>query len=452
MAALMRSVAIPDGESMTANKSTEVCDPGARTRDVDSTTVLVLCGGLGTRLRTCVADRPKVLAEVAGRPFLFHLLDRLADQGFRNIVLCTGHMGEQVEAALSGGYRSLVIRCSREDRPLDTAGALAHAIDGTCSADVLVLNGDSVCDVDLGEFWSWCQQNEARAALVAVEVEDVSAYGALELCGRQSVAGFREKSSQQGAGWINAGIYYFQREILERLPKAPASLEREVLPSLCQAWPSQDATHKDGLLAWQTEGRFIDIGTPASYAEAEQFFAPERVGLLILDRDGTLIKEKHYLCDPDLVELLPGVAAGLKSLQSLGYDLAVVTNQSGIGRGYFEESDFDDVNSRMLELLAVAGVSIHSIHHCPHHPDDGCACRKPQSGMIEAAARACGYAPENCLVVGDKDCDIDLGQRVGARTALVRTGYGKETETMGQCRPDLVVDGISELAQLEAMR
>ncbi len=448
----MRSVVLPDGKSMTANISSEGCSADAAARDVRSTTVFVLCGGLGTRLRASVADRPKVLAEVAGRPFLFHLLDRCADQGFERVVLCTGHLGEQVEAAVADGYRSLDIICSHEDSPLDTAGALAQAIDLTNSPDVIVLNGDSVCDVDLAEFWTWCQETEAHAALAAVEVEDASNYGVLDIGDDGQVRAFCEKAEQEGAGWINAGIYYFEREIIDRLPKVPMSLEREVLPKLCRMWASSHHRHTKRLLAWRTAGRFIDIGTPASYAEADAFFAPERAGLLILDRDGTLIEEKHYLSDPDLVELLPGVIEGLRSFQSIGYELAVVTNQSGIGRGYFEESDLEDVNARMVELLEAAGVKISSFHHCPHHPDHGCECRKPAPGMIEAAAKACGYEAKDCLVVGDKDCDIDLGQRVGARTALVRTGYGRKTETDGQCRPDHVVDGISELAQMEASR
>jgi histidinol-phosphate phosphatase family protein len=275
-------------------------------------------------------------------------------------------------------------------------------------------------------------------------VPDAERFGRV-VCGEDSVVTSFEEKGSAGPGWINAGIYFFASNLARTQPRdRPFSLEREFLPTLVGT----------ALLGWRTSDRFIDIGTSDSYAAAQTFFArgsgeEERVGLLLLDRDGTMIVEKHYLSTPQEVELLDGVAEGLLAFQRRGYDLAIVTNQSGIGRGFYREKDFDAVNSRLIDLLEEAGVRISGIWHCPHTPGDNCACRKPATGMFESATRELGYQAHECIVVGDKVSDVELGRNAGARTVLVRTGYGCETEVRGNCTPDMIVDGIRELAQLE---
>ncbi len=169
---------------------------------------------------------------------------------------------------------------------------------------------------------------------------------------------------------------------------------------------------------------------------------------LVLDRDGTLIRERHYLSHPDQVELLQGVIQGLSQIRALGMRLVVVTNQSGIGRGYFSSEDLEAVHDRLHSLLAKGGVELDGIYHCPHTPEDACACRKPGTHMIEQAGKDLGFSPRDTVVVGDKPCDIQLGKNVGAVTALVRSGYGARRSTMFECQPDLVIDSIADLAQI----
>jgi D-glycero-D-manno-heptose 1,7-bisphosphate phosphatase len=145
-----------------------------------------------------------------------------------------------------------------------------------------------------------------------------------------------------------------------------------------------------------------------------------------LDRDGTVIVEKNYLADPDGVELLPGAAAGMRCLVELGYGLILVTNQAGVGRGYFGEEAVRAVNGRLVELLAAEGLVLDGIYYCPHHPDAGCECRKPKPGMIRQAQSEFPVDMARSVMVGDKPSDIELGRAVGLRTILVETGYGAE--------------------------
>lgn len=172
----------------------------------------------------------------------------------------------------------------------------------------------------------------------------------------------------------------------------------------------------------------------------------ERAPVVLLDRDGTIIVERHYLSDPTQVELLPRAAEGLRRLRRIGCKLAVITNQSGVGRGMFSLETLRQIHGRMLELLLAEGVEIEGIFFCPHTPEDRCDCRKPQPGLIEQAAEALGFRPSECFVIGDKPCDVELGQAVGARTILVRSGYGAGVESAGQCAPDHVADDLSKAA------
>jgi D-glycero-D-manno-heptose 1,7-bisphosphate phosphatase len=169
-------------------------------------------------------------------------------------------------------------------------------------------------------------------------------------------------------------------------------------------------------------------------------------GLVVLDRDGTINVERHYLSDPAGVELLPGAAAGIRHLRALGLPVVVVTNQSGVGRGMFTGEAVEAVHRRLRELLVAAGAEPDGIYVCPHHPGDGCACRKPGTGLLEQAARDHGVSLDRAFVVGDKECDIDAGRRAGATTLLVRTGYGEQTLQQAAVRPDHVVSDLEEAA------
>ncbi|MCU0865935.1 MAG: HAD-IIIA family hydrolase [Planctomycetes bacterium] len=427
---------------MAAIRAPEVARSGERS----GFTAMVLVGGLGTRLRAAVPDLPKPLAPVGGEPFLTRVLDQLAAAGCTTAILCLGHRGAQIEQRFGREHRGLSLRYSVEPEPLGTAGALRLALLHCADDAVLVCNGDSYCDVDLRGFVQRAR-GSGMPQLVVAEVADTERFGRVELARDGRVRSLQEKGVA-GAGVISAGIYWLPRSVLVALPPSvPRSIEHDVLPGLVRS----------GLGAHRAGERFLDIGVPADYARAEAFFAGVRIPaprrrLLVVDRDGTLIAERHYLADPRGVELLPGVVDGLRTFQSHGYEVAVVTNQSGIGRGYFDQQTLAAVNAELSAQLGRHGIALRGIWHCPHTPDAGCRCRKPQPALLERALDELGYGKADCLVVGDKQSDIELGTRLGVRTALVRTGYGAGTERDGRCTPDLVVDDLGHLAELEVGR
>jgi len=230
---------------------------------LDQLTAVILAGGLGTRFRSVTQDRPKVLAEIRGRPFTTYLLDQLIDAGLVHVVLCTGYLGEQVWEMIGETYGPLGLEYSHESTPRGTGGALRLALPLIKSEIAVVMNGDSFCEIDLKAVLSWHLEKKAETTLLLSEVDDTTRYGLVDVDSGGRVTGFSEKGENTGPGWINAGIYVFQRHILLDIPEGRAvSLEREIFPGLIGK----------GLHGYCHRGRFLDIGTPESYALAGDFF------------------------------------------------------------------------------------------------------------------------------------------------------------------------------------
>lgn len=161
---------------------------------------------------------------------------------------------------------------------------------------------------------------------------------------------------------------------------------------------------------------------------------------VLIDRDGTINVEKHYLSDPDQLELYPGVGHAIRKLNRLDLGVAVVTNQSGIARGYFDMVRLEDIHTRLYALLEAEGAAIDGIYVCPHGPDDDCDCRKPLPGMVNQAVADHHFDPAASFMIGDKEVDVELGRAVGATTFLVRTGHG--AKHVEDSKADYVVDDL----------
>lgn len=140
---------------------------------------------------------------------------------------------------------------------------------------------------------------------------------------------------------------------------------------------------------------------------------------IFVDRDDTIVPDHHYLDNVEGIELLEGAGEGLRRMKDLGYKLALVTNQSGVGRGYFPESMVARQHTRLEELLAEFGVRFDAIRHCPHTPDDGCGCRKPQPGMLIAAGHELDTDFSRSWMIGNSESDVQAGRAVGCQSIRV---------------------------------
>lgn len=384
-----------------------------------------------------LADRSDPLTEVLGRPFVFHILDAIVALAPREVVICgPGPVVRALRSAVGASYRDMNMRYSqRPTRPGD-AGALPLAQSSPPSPLALVLAGDALPTADLRDFVRRGLEAGGPATLLLSEDADAARFGVkIDASGRVTGIG--------GDGPEAIGACLLRPGVLDSAaPGGTASLAGEVFPRLAAA---------GDLRGMRIAGRTVRVGTPESNAAAGRLLAglPEDGAprpAVFLDRDGTVIEERDYLSDPAGVALLPGATEGLARLRDLGLPLVLVTNQSGVGRGYFGGDAVERVHGRLIDLLAGHGVRLSAIYSCPHAPGDGCACRKPLPGLLHRAADELNLDLARSFVIGDKPCDIQLGLAVGATTVLVRTGYGAGHARAGDCSPEFVTADLAEAA------
>lgn len=166
--------------------------------------------------------------------------------------------------------------------------------------------------------------------------------------------------------------------------------------------------------------------------------------VVILDRDGTMVIDRGYLDDPAGLEFEPGAAAGLRQMHSHGYRLIVITNQSGIGRGFFAMDRLEAMNARLADMAAQAGAPLAGIYYCPHTPEDACTCRKPEQDLMRRAALDLGFDPAAAVVIGDKESDVAFGRRAGATTILI----APRTPDAPATRADFVAPDLEAAARI----
>jgi NDP-sugar pyrophosphorylase family protein len=226
--------------------------------------VIILCGGVGSRLRRAVDDRPKPMAQINQQPFLDILIYYFCGFGLKRFVLCTGYMSEIIQDYYSHEKSSLEFVVSDERTPLGTAGSIKNAEKFIQSESFLVANGDSFCSVDLAEFYDFHLSRQALMSAVVVESEETTDGGLVTLNGSKRIVAFEEKKSKDQVGYINAGIYLFQKNMLYYIPEnTKYSLEYDLFPRLAN----------QGSFAFVTGGELIDIGTPERYERAKDYFA-----------------------------------------------------------------------------------------------------------------------------------------------------------------------------------
>ena len=372
---------------------------------------VILAGGFGTRLSHVVSDVPKPMAPVYGKPFLTYVLDKLHDAGIEHVVLATGHLHEVIDSYFLNGYRGMTITCSYESTPLFTGGAIVQAARHIHSDTFLVLNGDTLFDIDFQQLYDFHITHQAHLTVALRHVEDTGRYGAVHT-DQGFITRFVEKDASQGSGDINGGIYCINLSWLISLPlPTKFSFEKELM---------QTFAGKEAFYGLSFSNYFIDIGIPEDYFRAQEEFKtlfPQDL-YLFLDRDGILNKHLpgDYVRNWSMWEWLPGVLDTMPLLAERYQRIFIVSNQQGVGKGLMTQADLDEVHRHMLADIEAAGGRIDKVYVCTDLESAHSPNRKPEIGM---ALQAKKDFPEvdfhRSVMVGDSKSDELFAQRSGMR-------------------------------------
>ena len=224
---------------------------------------ILLCGGMGTRLRSVVSDRPKPMADICGKPFLQYLLEMLREKGITEVIFALGYMGEMIEEYFQDGSAfGLKIAYSYEEDPLGTGGAIRNALPKIMEEEVLVLNADTYFPMDYQGLYRFHQENDGDFSLATRAVPDISRYGAVRRDAAGRILAWNEKLEDGGqplAGEINGGIYVTKKSLIAEIPEGKQSLEQDCVPK----WLSEGKR----IFGLPFDGYFMDIGIPKDYQQ-----------------------------------------------------------------------------------------------------------------------------------------------------------------------------------------
>ncbi len=369
----------------------------------------ILAGGLATRLGAISAETPKAALPIGGRPFLAWQMQEISRFGVEEILFLCGHLSDRLRDIVADIAASLPkklrIRFSEEPVRAGTGGALFHAR-AMLDARFLLCNGDSFFDTNLAALLADAAGDgrDVLARMVVREVADTSRFGLVTRDGDR-VSDFAERGGAH-PGLINAGIYLLDRRIIAGIPEI-CSLERDVLPSLARAGQVRASIGA---------GYFIDIGIPDDLHRAEQELpAVLKRRALFLDRDGTINVDYGWVGSRPRWEFVAGATAAIRMATEAGWHVFIVTNQSGIARGYYGVADVADLHAWVADAVRQHGGTIDDVRIAPQHPDapgaDG--WRKPGPGMLRDLLRAWQLDPGRAILVGDQPTDIAAAQAAG---------------------------------------
>ena len=383
---------------------------------------IILAGGLGTRLREAVPDLPKCMAPVAGRPFLFYVINYLRSQGIQRFIFSLGYKHEVILAYLEENFASLSYEYVVEDSPLGTGGAIALALSRATQPDVLVTNGDTLFKIDAEALYSQHAATKALCTLALKPMQHFDRYGVVELNNSNQVTAFKEKQYYQ-QGLINGGCYLLQ-----------------VAGFTAQNWPEQFSFETAFLEKQFLQGSlygniqdnyFIDIGIPADYNQAQADLAKPAVQLkdidkswtIFLDRDGVFNHDKvgSYVFTPDEFRLYDGALEAIKIISNTFGTVLVATNQRGVGKGLMTLQDLHDVHAKMKEEIEAGGGRIDHFYYATDVSNFD-PMRKPNPGMAFAAKKDFPQIDMNkAIMVGNNPSDMQMGRNAGLYTVYLTT-------------------------------
>lgn len=404
--------------------------------------VVIMAGGKGTRISSVASDIPKPMIKIEGMPVLEHELNCLREQGFEDIIITVSHLGHVIMDYFGDGSRvspvtgkpfGVHIEYFVEEQPLGNAGALFQLKD-KLTEDFLLLNADSVFDIDFNRMINYHKENGGLVTLFTHPNSHPYDSALIIADDNGAVMQWLAKEDEHPNYYqnrVNAGLHVLSPKVLDMEINTPKiDLDRQLLKLLA-------GTGK--MFCYDSPEYVKDMGTPDRYEAVCRDFRngtvqaknlTQKQKAIFLDRDGTINKYVGFLRDIDEFELIDGVAEAIRAINESGYLAIVVTNQPVIARGEITWEELREIHNKMETLLGLEGAYLDGIYFCPHHPHKGyegeiselkidCDCRKPKPGLLLKAAEDFNIDMSQSWMIGDGENDVKAGEAAGCKSILI---------------------------------
>lgn len=423
--------------------------------------VVIMAGGKGTRIASIASDIPKPMIKIGDKPILEHEIECLKKQGLTDIIITVSHLGNIIMEYFGDGSKispatgkefGVNIEYFVEETPLGNAGAL-FKIKNKLKSDFLLLNADSLFNIDFNRFIKFHKENKALVTLFTHPNSHPYDSGLIITDENNIVLEWLNKEDERPVWYnnrVNAGLHIISPQILEKnIEKEKIDLDRDLLKPLA-------GTGK--MYAYNSPEYVKDMGTPERYYSVCNDLLSGKVfnknlinkqKAIFLDRDGTVNEYVGFLRNIDEFKLIENTAEAIKKINSSEYLAIIVTNQPVIARGEVTYEELKQIHKKMETLLGQEGAYLDGIYYCPHHPKSGfegeikelkieCECRKPKPGMLLEAAKDFNIDLEKSWIIGDSENDILAGKNAKCNTAYINAKDINENIDYNICGRDLL--------------
>lgn len=372
---------------------------------------IILAGGIGSRLKSVVADVPKPMALVGNKPFLTYIIDYLIEHGITKVILSIGYKASIIQDYFGEQYQGISIEYAIEKERLGTGGAIKNAMQYASDDYVLVTNGDSIFKANITELVNIQNEKKADVTIALKKMFDFERYGSVLLNNEQRILQFEEKKPLK-EGLINTGVYIFNRK----------SFEAESFPKIFSIEKEYFEKHDENRLfiGVEQEGYFLDIGIPQDYRKADFDLnikdQVDETWTLFLDRDGVINKkiDGDYVRNTDQFEWLEGSLESIVQFGKTFGRIIVVTNQQGIGKGLMTEEALQEVHNYLCTSVKSKGGHIDAVYFAPNLVSEHSPMRKPGIGMaLKAKEEFSEIDFSKSLMIGDSISDMEFAINAG---------------------------------------
>jgi len=439
-------------------------------------TIVIVAGGLATRMLPITETIPKCLVDIDGKPLTQHQIEFFQKKGFTEVIFCIAHLADKVEEYFGDGKKfGVKIRYSQEPKELlGTAGAVG-LIRNMVKDTFIVYYGDNLTTMDFDELISFHKKEKSEFTVVMRDLpQDYKSTSIITLDEKNNIKSFIEKPSEQDwekyrnqKKYINNGIYVVEPSVLKLIPKNKKyDFAKELIPDLMSKGRS--------VKGFVSNNFFREIGRVEKYEKfkdeirkkgevlEEAGKTSEKAKAVFLDRDGVIIENAKNGIKSGQVRLMSGAGQAIAKLNQAGYKTIVVTNQPEIAKGFVTFEEVNQANEQIKKVIAKDKAHLDAIYICPHHPEKGfkgeikelkidCDCRKPKPGMILRAAREHNLDLKESWIVGDSKSDIKAGQLTGVKTILVTSGGGsgsRHEKELENTIPDYAVKDLLDAIKI----